>query len=72
MVLHSAEVHAAIADAESGLAAYLDDLIAVRRTRPGDDFLSALLDVEPTAIASRETRSSTSNCSCSSPGTRRP
>jgi cytochrome P450 len=72
MVLHSAEVYAAIADAESGLAAYLDDLLAVRRTRPGDDLLSALLDVEPPAIASGETRSSTSTCSCSSPGTRRP
>jgi pimeloyl-[acyl-carrier protein] synthase len=27
-------------------AAYLEDLLAVRRTRPGDDLLSALLDVE--------------------------
>jgi cytochrome P450 len=45
-VLRSAEVDAAIADAESGLAAYLEDLLAVRRTRPRDDLLSALLDVE--------------------------
>jgi cytochrome P450 len=45
-VLRSAEVDAAIAEAESGLAAYLKDLLAVRRTRPGDDLLSALLDVE--------------------------
>jgi pimeloyl-[acyl-carrier protein] synthase len=45
-VLRSAEVDAAIADAESGLAAYLEDLLAVRRTRPADDLLSALLDVE--------------------------
>jgi cytochrome P450 len=45
-VLHSAEVDAAVADAESGLAAYLEDLLAVRRTRPRDDLLSALLDVE--------------------------
>ncbi len=45
-VLRAAEVDAAIADAESGLAAYLEDLLAVRRTRPGDDLLSALLHVE--------------------------
>jgi cytochrome P450 len=45
-VLLSAEVDAAIADAERGLAGYLEDLLAVRRTRPGDDLLSALLDVE--------------------------
>jgi cytochrome P450 len=45
-VLRSAEVDAAIADAESGLAAYLEDLLAIRRTRPADDLLSALLDVE--------------------------
>jgi cytochrome P450 len=45
-VLRSAEVDAAIADAESGLAAYLEDLLAVRRTKPRDDLLSALLDVE--------------------------
>jgi cytochrome P450 len=45
-VLRSAEVDAAIADAESGLAAYLEDLLAIRRMRPGDDLLSALLDVE--------------------------
>jgi pimeloyl-[acyl-carrier protein] synthase len=45
-VLRSAEVDAAIADAESGLAAYLEDLLAVQRTKPGDDLLSALLDVE--------------------------
>ena len=45
-VLRSAEVDEAIADAETGLAAYLEDLLAVRRTRPGDDLLSALLDVE--------------------------
>src|SRR5262245_22668156 len=45
-VLRSAEVDTAIADAESGLAAYLENLIAARRARPGDDLLSALLDVE--------------------------
>jgi cytochrome P450 len=46
-VLGSAEVDAGIADAERGLAAYLEDLLAVQRTKPGgDDLLSALLDVE--------------------------
>src|SRR5262245_23444961 len=45
-VLRSAEVDAAIAEAESGLAAYLEDLPAGPRRRPGDDLLPALLDVE--------------------------
>jgi pimeloyl-[acyl-carrier protein] synthase len=45
-VLRSAEVDVAIAVAERDLTAYLEDLLAVRRTSPGDDLLSALLAVE--------------------------
>jgi len=59
-VLRSAEVDAAIADAESGLATYLEDLLAVRRTRPGDDLLSALLNVEADGDRIAPTRWSTS------------
>jgi cytochrome P450 len=45
-VLRSAEMDAAIADAERDLAAYLGDLLSFRRATPGDDLLSALLVVE--------------------------
>jgi len=45
-VLRSAEVDAAIADAEGDLAGYLEDLLSFRRTRPGEDLLSALAAVE--------------------------
>jgi pimeloyl-[acyl-carrier protein] synthase len=45
-VLRSAEVDAAIADAEGDLAGYLEDLLSFRRTRPGEDLLSALATVE--------------------------
>ena len=45
-VLRSAEDDRAIEQAELGLHGYLTDLLAVRRTRPGDDLLSDLLAVE--------------------------
>jgi len=45
-VLRSAEVDAAISEAEEDLAGYLEDLFSFRRTRPGEDLLSALAAVE--------------------------
>jgi cytochrome P450 len=45
-VLRSPEVDAAIRAAEGDMAAYLENLLAFRRTTPGDDLLSALLAVE--------------------------
>src|SRR5262245_24517444 len=45
-VLRSADVDAEILDAERDLAAYLEDLLAFRRTTPGNDLLSGLLAVE--------------------------
>ncbi len=45
-VLRSAEVDAIIIAAERDLAAYLEALLAFRRTAPGDDLLSGLLAVE--------------------------
>jgi pimeloyl-[acyl-carrier protein] synthase len=45
-VLRSAEVDAAIGNAERCLAEYLGDLLAFRRRHAGDDLLSVLLAVE--------------------------
>ena len=45
-VLRSPEIDAAIHAAERDLTDYLEDLLAQRRTKPGDDLLSALLAVE--------------------------
>jgi len=45
-VLRSAQDDKAIEDADRGLHAYLTDLLAVRRTHPGDDLLSDLLAVQ--------------------------
>jgi cytochrome P450 len=71
-ILRSAEVDAAIADAERDLAGYLEELLAFRRTTPGDDLLSALLAVEADSDWIAPERSSTSRSSCWWPGTRPP
>jgi cytochrome P450 len=45
-ILRSPEVEAAIVEARRGLQAYLGDLLAARRRRPGNDLMSALAAVE--------------------------
>jgi cytochrome P450 len=45
-ILRSAEIEAAIVEARQGLQAYLGDLLAARRRKPGNDLLSALAAVE--------------------------
>lgn len=45
-ILRSPEIEANIVEARQGLQAYLGDLLAARRRKPGDDLLSALATVE--------------------------
>lgn len=45
-ILRSPEIEATIAEARRGLQAYLGELLAARRRKPGDDLLSALAAVE--------------------------
>lgn len=55
-ILRSPEVEAAIAAARQGIQAYIGDLLAERRRKPGDDLLSALaaVDVDGDSITARE------------------
>ena len=45
-ILRSPEVEAAIVEARHGLQTYLDELLAARRRKPGNDLLSALAAVD--------------------------
>ena len=45
-ILRTPEIDAAIAEGERELETYLSDLLALRRKRPADDLLSALVTVE--------------------------
>ena len=45
-ILRSPEIEAAIVEARHGLQTYLDELLAARRRKPGNDLLSALAAVD--------------------------
>jgi cytochrome P450 len=55
-ILRSPEVEAEIAEARTGIQAYIGELLAERRRKPDDDLLSALaaVDVDGDSITARE------------------
>jgi len=55
-ILRSPEVEAAITDARRGIRAYIGELLAERRRKPGGDLLSALaaVDIDGDSITARE------------------